>query len=471
MAHNFSSDEAAFAAIGSAEPPTGTVAGLGTAVVMGGSIAGMLAARVLADHAESVVIIERDSTPDGPRRGVPQGTQIHALLAGGLRQFERWFPGFADRAVAAGAIRVQPHETGAYDNGMPKVEGLDIPLLTATRPFLEQRVRAELQAVANVKTVAGRVTGLEFGGTAVTGVRWESDGVAGVEPADLVVDALGRASKVSDWLEAAGWDRPPMTRVATGINYATALFHRPPGTENLKQALALNGTQGGLAASGATYCSVEGDRYLVMMGGYGDFRPGSTNEDLIERARRDFPAPFGRAVEHGIIGDVATYRQSDSRRRDWGGCERLPARLLPVGDAAASFNPLYGQGMSSACLHASALSMWLRGGPELDAPARGFLELQRVVVDAAWAVSAAGDEARNRTPGPVERLSTWVVGKVVAASVVDRQVNRVFAEVTQMLRHPAALSRPAVLWRSLLAAFRSRPALEPPLEPRTTSAR
>src|SRR5579862_5738472 len=55
------------------------------AIVIGGSMAGLLAARVLSDHFERVTIIERDQLIDDtqPRKGVPQGRHVHALLAGG----------------------------------------------------------------------------------------------------------------------------------------------------------------------------------------------------------------------------------------------------------------------------------------------------------------------------------------------------------------------------------------------------
>ncbi|MBT0772271.1 hypothetical protein KIH74_25220 [Kineosporia sp. J2-2] len=458
-----------FHAITSAGPPvTPPAKSLGTAVVLGGSIAGLLAARVLADHAATVLVMERDELPEGgvPRKGVPQGGQAHVLLAAGGGFLERWFPGFTDRAIEAGACLVTTDRVAVYDDGVPRVNGADVRRLALTRPFLEDLVRAELRAVPNVKSLTGRVTGLEFGDTAVTAVTYESAGVSGVEPADLVVDAMGRASRVSDWLEEAGWDRPPMVRVISGVNYATAFFRRPPGTPGVGLAMNLTGSKYGGAASGAIAMAVENDRFIVVQGGYGDFRPGSTAADMVARCRTEHPEPFGRAVEGEMLGEVATFRQADSRRRDFCSCERLPARLVPVGDAVASFNPLYAQGISSASLHAGALSLFLRSEPDLDVPARAFLDLQRVVVDAAWSISTTGDAAAAAGAGTrtlAQRVSGWLVARVVAASMTDAPVNRVFVEVTQMLRHPSELARPGILLRSLLAARHRRPDPVPPL--------
>ena len=457
-----------FAEIGSDQPPTGSRAGLGTAIVLGGSVAGMLAARVLADHAGTVLIIERDIlTGDaGGRRGVPQSSQVHALLSGGSRQLERWFPGFIERSVAAGASLVPPDRQTMYTDGVRKVRGADISLLSATRTFLEDRIRDELLGLPNVKIISGQVTGLEIGETAVTAVRYESDGVAGREPADLVVDAMGRASRLSAWLESAGWDRPPVLRVATGINYATAFFHRPPGDHPYGTALAIPSNKLRKETGGAVFAAVEGDRWIAMMGGYGDFRPGGTAEDMIRRFRTELPAPFGEVAANGMVGDVATYRQADSRRRDFWACERLPARLAVVGDAVASFNPLYGQGMSSAALHASALSMFLRSDPDLDAPARDFLALQRVIVDAAWQISASEDrtdpEGQGQAPAR-DRLARRIVDLIIQASITDAEVNAAFQEVTQMLRHPSTLAGPRVVWRAWRARKNPLPAPTPPL--------
>lgn len=201
-----------------------------------------------------------------------------------------------------------------------------------------------------------------------------------------------------------------------------------------------------------------------MMGGYGDFRPGSMAEDMIRRFRTELPAPFGHVAANEMVGGVVTYRHADSRRRDYWACERLPARLAVVGDAAASFNPLYGQGMSSAALHASALSMFLRSSPDLDAPARDFLALQRVIVDAAWQISASDDRTRTADRMRLrDRLARRIVDLIIQASVTDGTVNAAFQEVTQMLRHPSTLAGPRVVWRAWRARKNPLPAPTAPL--------
>jgi 2-polyprenyl-6-methoxyphenol hydroxylase-like FAD-dependent oxidoreductase len=447
-----------FADIAAFRGPARSPVVIGRAVVLGGSIAGLLAARILADHAESVVIVERGAADGGPS-AVPQGDQVHALLPGGRAHLDRWFPGFTDRAVAGGASLVSPAIRRSYLDGRRKVSGTPVDYLSATRPFLEAEIRRGTAELPNVSVVTGRVTGLDFDDTAVTGVRYESaDGPAGLD-ADFVVDATGRSSKLGDWLEHGGWDRPPMTRMTVNLNYATAAFRRPEDAPTPILTLALWGPRAGGDFGGAIFTPVEDNRFLVMFGGYGDCRPGNTTEDLIRRCREDLPPEFTGVVGNEVAGEVRTYRHPDSRRRDFSGLTRFPARLVAVGDAVASFNPIYGQGMSSAAMHASALSLYLRSAPDLATAATDFFALQKVVVDAAWGFSTSADLARPSVPSEghhVGRISSWVSGQIVAASVTDPTVARRFDDVTGMLAHPSSLGTPGTVLRAIRANRRAR---------------
>ncbi|HEY4794738.1 MAG TPA: oxidoreductase, partial [Mycobacterium sp.] len=76
----------------------------GHAVVIGASLAGLCAARVLSDFYDRVTIFERDELPSTPanRTAVPQGRHVHLLMARGAMEFEGLFPGLLDGMVAAG---------------------------------------------------------------------------------------------------------------------------------------------------------------------------------------------------------------------------------------------------------------------------------------------------------------------------------------------------------------------------------
>ncbi|SIM60892.1 FAD-dependent oxidoreductase [Micromonospora cremea] len=450
-----------FAALNAVQPPDQASPVMGKAVVLGGSIAGLLAARVLSDYAESVVIIDRDDLEvTGERPGVPQGTQLHALLPGGFLQFERLFPGFRERALAQGAIEAPPPARRNYLDGRLKViVPDDADSLAGSRPLLEGLIREQVLRLPNVKTVTARATGLVFDGAVTTGVRYDVGGVPGVESADLVVDAMGRSSRLSDWLEQAGWDRPATRRMTVHLNYATALFRRPEATPASTVVLALHTPRMSLDVAGAAFFAVEDGRWMAMMAGYGDNRPGRTAEDFVRRLREQFPPEFGAVAGNEMLGDVQTYHHSDSRRRDFHALKRFPAGLVSVGDAVASFNPVYGQGMTAAALHAACLSMYLRSGPDLNAPARRYLALQKVVVDAAWSTSTSADLALPHVDGPYPRgykFSSWASRQIITATVTDVATARRFNEVVSMREHPLSLATPRVILGALRANRRAR---------------
>lgn len=427
-----------------------------TAVVLGGSVAGLLAARVLSDYATSVIIVERDDPRISaePRPGVPQGAQVHLLLPGGLIQIERWFPGFTEQAVAAGARPVPPAMRRFYVDGVPLGHrGSQTTTLSATRPFFEAQIRRHTLALPNVKTITARATGLDFSVYAVTGVRYESDGESGHQGADFIVDAMGRSSRLAQWLVQAGWQYPSLQRMKVQINYATALFRRLDTDPDFGAAFwrPLDLSSG---VKGAVMSQVEGDRWTMLMSGYVDNRPGHDEDDFMRVCKTVLPPEFGAVAERGrLTAEIVTFRHTENVRRDFCDLTRMPARLIATGDAVASFNPVYGQGMTAAALHASALSEYLRTDPDLSEPARDFFELQQVVVDAAWDASASMDVALPHVDAPYPRgyrLRHWIWEQVRAATVHDQKIARRFEEVGYMLRHPSSLRTPRTVARAVL---------------------
>ncbi|MEU1621110.1 FAD-dependent monooxygenase [Streptomyces sp. NPDC005722] len=429
-----------------------------TVCVLGGSVAGLLAARVLADHARTVVIVERDTTNvDGrSRAGVAHDAQVHGLQPGGLAQVERWLPGFTQEARDLGGVLLRPDRTTMYVDGQEQLRVGDTEFLFCTRPFLESRIRSRVLALPNVETLTAQATGLEFdddGG--VTGVRHTVDGVAGTLPAEFVVDAMGRSSKAPEWVERAGFDKPPLQRMQTGVHYATALFERtgrhaeepfftgarftlPPGPDGLAVALVK---------------PVEGGQWLVGLTTHADGRAPRTIEEFRALCQK-LPYPFGEVTGGAVTRAVLNFHQSDSRRRDFTGLSRYPSRLVSVGDSVASLNATYAQGMTSAAFHASCLSEYLGGPVDLAAPATGFFALQEVAVDAVWAVSAGSDAALRdaiegaEVPEEVQK-QRWGMMQLAQASLTDATIAEAAGAVFYGLAHPMSLGDPALLERAL----------------------
>jgi 2-polyprenyl-6-methoxyphenol hydroxylase-like FAD-dependent oxidoreductase len=445
-----------------AAPPAPADKRIETACVLGGSIGGLLAARVLSDVASHVVIIERDAlegASTASRPGAPHVDQLHLLLPAGAMWMERWLHGFTDHLMRAGAPVAGPVTTfNAIDGQRRLIPDRDYRTLCASRHLIESAVRASVLRLPNVRQVAGRATGLRYRDGLVTAVDYVANDQSSCLHSDFVVDAMGRSSRLSEWLGRDGFEPPRLERLAVPINYATGYFERNTGADDLDVLCSLATYSLGQAVDGvsiAAATAVEHDRWTVALIGHEPARPGQTLAQF-RAASAKLPAIYRTAVAGRPTRDIVTYRQAESRRRHFTGPRRFPARLVSVGDAVASFNPIYGQGMSSAALHASCLALYFTGGADLEVPAEEFFALQEVVADAAWNVSAGGDAARRdaqtgaAVPDHIAHRR-WVQQQVMRATLTDREIAGIFSDVSLMLRHPDALTEPQVVERAVAA--------------------
>ncbi|GAA2901677.1 FAD-binding monooxygenase [Streptosporangium fragile] len=379
---------------------------------------------------------------------------MHILLDAGRTQLDRWFPGFSDGMLSRGAVLADVGSTAAfYLNGHRKVPVPGNEVISSTRPFLESYVHSRLAECGNVVFRKGRARGLRFDSGRVSGVLFSGgDDADGSETlsSDLVVDAMGRSSRLGEWLAGAGWQPPALERLHVDLGYATALFTRDPADSGMLAVHSLSLPDSGMPRL-ASMAAVEGNRWIVVVTGYARERPVRDTEDFLERCRQDPSGHFGKAVGlERMLGGVATYRHPDNRRRAFSRLSRFPGGLVALGDSVASFNPIYGQGMSSAGLHAACLDEYLRGGPSLSEPARDYFENVDKVVAAAWQTSAASDALlphSSATPTRQDRAAKVVMDAVLRASLVDREVHRRFLDVANMRAHPNTLLRPGTLLR------------------------
>ncbi|WP_436491874.1 FAD-dependent oxidoreductase [Actinokineospora sp. HUAS TT18] len=418
------------------------------AVVAGGSLAGLLAARVLHDFADEVVIIEPDTLPDTPltRAGTPQANQFHVLLGLAQHLFGHWFPTLLPR-LGAGPYPIE--DCCMYLDGATRVAVPGDQLMPVPRPLLEFHVRAEVLALPKVRLVRDRVVGLTIGLGRVDGVRLASGAAVHGE---LVVDATGRASRLGDWLLRLDFQPPPKQRMDLDLGYATVLYHRYPDQrlDNLYAVHSLRSA--GSAEPGVSVVAPSGpDRWICSVSAYGKQRPTKSLADFHARCEREPAAGFAALVhECEPASQVEVHRFPHSARRDFHQLRHFPAGVVPVGDAVASFNPVYGQGMPSAALHASALGAWLRSGDDVHA----YFERLKVLVDAAWQTSALADFALPHVPGPRPkgyRVMQAVGTAIDQATTTDPLVAKRFIDVINMRQHPSALLRPDILARAARA--------------------
>jgi len=432
------------------------------AVVVGGGIGGLLAARVLRQcGAREVLLVDADPqySLGSVRPGVPQGTQLHVLLHMGQQLIEHWMPGIGAELVASGAVR-----STIGDSAAMVVDGRSFPgdgtesLLGVSRPHLEDTVRRRVLADSGVRHVNARVTGLFLTRGRVSGVRLAAGG--SLDGSDLVVDATGRAGRLDDWLRRSGRPGVAKQRIRLGLGYATAFFARDDGDDldGLRVVHSLRtAVTGGPGVAAIVAC--EGNRWGVMTSGYGVHRPRADAAEFAARCAQDPWPHFARVVTRcRPLGDVRIHHFSGQIRRDWHRHPGLPPGVLPLGDSVASLNPVYGQGMTAAALHASALAAWLRSGPDLRAPAHRYLQYLRVLTDAVWQATATQDLQLPHVTGdrPRDYLLLRMMGPVVRrAALCDPVVTREFLRVTGLRSHPSALASPAILLRCVASLLRT----------------
>ena len=437
------------------------------AVVVGGSLAGMLAARVLSDHFDRVTLLERDrfSEAPGARKGLPQGRHVHVLMERGRRAVERFFPGLTGELVCAGALPLDATGDVAWLNPYGwyvRFPG-DLLMLASTRDLIDWGVRGRVAALPNVRIHQGAdVVGLFRGrgdGDRVAGVRLRSRSTDteadrdGVElAADLVVVADGRNSRLPQWLTALGYEPPGHTVVNSFQGYASRVYRPPVRFDADWKALYIQQAPPSDPRGGLIF-PVEGGRWLVtLVGGDGDFPP--TDEvGFLSFARNLRCQALYEAIQMAEpLAPIAGQRATENRLRHYDRLGQFPDGLVAMGDAVCAFNPVYGQGMTAAALGAEVLDRWLREASHRG-PGRSRVFQSRLAraTATAWQLSAGADYRFRTTTGPpqsrVARLTGRYVAEVMRASTRQPWIRRRVTQVLHLLRPPTALFAPGVLAR------------------------
>ena len=427
------------------------------AVVMGGSMAGLLAARALADHAAQVFLLERDALPEEPghRKGVPQSKHTHVLLGSGRRTLERFFPGLTSDLTARGAVQGDPmSEVLRYLGGGCHSRGTsDLRTLYASRPLLEAYVRARLRGLPNVTFLERRdIRGLTMSadGRRVAGVAVEQDGTASTIEADVVVDATGRGSRSPQWLAQAGFPAPGEEVVECHASYATRQYRLEPGQlEGIKSVLVAP-SPGSLR--GAVLAQQEGGRWILTLIGLMANRPPTDDAGFRAYAKALPSKEITDLVETATpIDDPVPASYPSNVRRRYDRLGRFPERYVVLGDAICSFNPMYGQGMSVAALEGAALADTLAEPGDEELGLR-FFRKAAPALDAPWLLAAGNDLRLTKPDAPVSRgtrFVRWYMDRLHVAARTDTAVAQAFLLVTGLVAPPSSLFKPAVALRVL----------------------
>jgi 2-polyprenyl-6-methoxyphenol hydroxylase-like FAD-dependent oxidoreductase len=420
------------------------------AVVVGAGIGGLAAAGALAQHFERVEVLERDrlATSVASRSGTPQDRHPHGLLAGGLRALDRIFPGFERDLAAAGAVPVTFARDVQFerpDVGVLPKRDFGISILCATRPLIELVLRRRAEAVANITLrPASRVIGIvpAAGGAGVRGVQFvNGSGRFETLDADLVVDASGRGAPTLTLLDALCWDRPQMTEIGVDITYATAVVEIPrAATADWKLVLTLPDPPH--LALHAIIVATQDGRWITAIADHSATAWIETWDAFLEASRSLITPTVYNALRYAEPPEgIRHYRFPVSIWKHFERLPRLPRGLLPVADAFCRFNPIHGQGMSSAGKQALLLQDVLyRAAADPDpiaAVQAGFMTEVASVLETPWTMSTSADLAFPQTRG--QRPDNFVEAReseaaLFRAAVADPVVHRAMIEVAQLLQ-------------------------------------
>ncbi len=478
------------------------------AVVIGSSMAGLVAARVLTDHFDRVTVVERDVAsatlrdrlPEQPetRPGVPQANHVHVLLTQGKQILEGLFPGLEAELAAAGAPLMDWTAECPWFGwwGWYPRFASNLNTRLCSRQLLESIVRSRLQRDGKVQFLDGtkvtdllaetsdsRVTkkpgffkkpGFLTGGDSsclrITGVKARAASQEERIEADLVVDASGRDSSLPKWLAGLGYQKPAETAINSFLGYSSRWYEIPEGFQADWKVLVVWPRPPHSKRAGVIY-SVEGNRWVLTVWSVAKDYPPTDETEFLE---------FTRSLRHPILYElvknarplspVYAYRRTENCWRHYEKLSKLPEGVIAVGDAVCTFNPVYGQGMTAAALGAIALGDCLREHPSREGfPEFFYRRLARVNSD-PW-LMATGEDLRwqgteGAKPGLVTRLMHGYLDSVLQLGTERPQGWEQFLKVLNMVETPTSLFRPNMLVRVLGQAIaRNEPSELTPQEP------
>ncbi|UUU39307.1 NAD(P)/FAD-dependent oxidoreductase [Streptomyces sp. NBC_00162] len=441
------------------------------AVVLGAGLAGLLAARVLAERFARVTVVERDELPaDGPafRPGVPQSRHAHVLWSRGVEVIEELLPGITDKLLAGGAALLESPKDFLWLSPADWFGPLPgARILLGSRELLDWTIRGEVLRDRRIRIRDGCLaTGLVGGpdGRSITGVRLRGGDPL---PARFVVDATGRTSKAPAWLTALGHQAPETTRYDSHLGYSSRYFTIPPDPARRWHGMYVQGRPD--SPRGGVLVPLDGDRWLATLVGNGEHAPPTGDEEFLGFARSlRSPALYDALRGATPLSSTAGFRRTANEWRHYERLARRPAGFIALGDAACRFNPVYGHGMTVAALAADALRKEIRTMDTAAVPAAAGRIQRRTTAasEVAWQIATSEDLRYPETEGPPADRTTRVLqrymSRVMVGANTDPAVAGRFFGVLSLSTSPNTLLGPSTMFR-VLSKWRT------PTAPRTTA--
>jgi 2-polyprenyl-6-methoxyphenol hydroxylase-like FAD-dependent oxidoreductase len=451
------------------------------AVVIGGSLAGLSSAQVLAEFVDEVLIIERDTFADepAPRKGVPQGRQLHQILLQGRRNLEELFPGIHTELFAKGATELDFVADAAWFNPVfgqgPRYKS-DLMITVASRELVEFQMRQRVLANPRVKVLQGHdVVGLRYSTNEqrVDGVIVRERGENGQQSeysADFVVDASGRESKASQWFEQLGFAAPAIESINAFVGYAGRYYKRTEDPQRDWRMIWILPSPPEIPRAAIAF-PLEGDRWLVTLIGAAKDYPPHDEEGFLSFAQSLADPHIAQLITSAEpISPITSFRRTEAHFRHFERLDRVPDGFIVVGDANCSFNPFYGQGMTMAMAGPLLLREMLKkhkprsGQHRFAGLAKPFFKKLARKNMVPWTLAAGIDSLYPTTEGLkrglLSKLIFWYMNPMLVISSYNPEVYKRFVRVLHLLKSPLSLLHPSVFWAVIKHTFRSKPKSE-----------
>jgi 2-polyprenyl-6-methoxyphenol hydroxylase-like FAD-dependent oxidoreductase len=430
------------------------------AIIIGAGMAGLAAAGAVTDYFDRVIMLERDRLPDRavPRSGAAQSRHLHVLLPGGRQALTDLFPQFERDLLDAGAVALRmASEARAEIAGLGPLPPRDFGwfLYCASRPLIELVTRRQAERLSNLEVRAeSRVLEISTtsDGAMVTGVRYETaDGRQETVAADLVVDASGRGTPTLALLRSFDLPLPDEIVIGIDLHYTTTTFAIPKDAPTDWRVVATY-PHAPERSRGGYMLPIEGNRWMLTLSGQVGEQPPAEPDGFMEYVRQLETQTIYNAIKHAERqGGFERYAYPESVWRRFDRLGAFPDRLIPIGDSICRFNPVYGQGMSVAAQEACLLNQLLKDRAAVADPLAGlplaFFSESLPLIEAPWGMSAIPDlvfpGTRGERPADFENRLKYNRA-LIRAAMRDAAVQRLLAEVQQLLKPPSVLQDLAV---------------------------
>ena len=435
-------------------------------VVLGGGVAGLSSALLLARAGHSVLVLERDpfplgeaaTSPQWPRKGIPHFLQPHALMPRGRQVLRDHLPDVFETLLGAGAEDVDMRRKLP---GATKPEDADLQFLAVRRPLIEWALRKAIafEPLVEVRSDV-KVTGLRLEARRVTGVAINGTDL----PATIVVDALGRKMPTSEWLAQKGIMETPIESNDCGVVYYSR-YYRLQEQFELPDGHWLLGPRGDLGYMG--FSTFPGDnRTFAALLAVPPGRPSLKalkEASVFEAVVAEIPALRQWVNPEGIlpITDVLPMAGLRNTLRDFP--YALATGLFPIGDSICHSDPVLGLGISLALLQSVELVDAINKHSDLDAAAAAYQERIEPLIRERFDYATQLDDQRQRmwNGEPIDFTSkdgAYALFSLIAGGVAafkDPEIFRVIARRNGLLDSLRVLDDDLIMQDRIEEIFRT----------------